>query len=319
MCVYNGAVYLREQLESIATQTELPCRMVIVDDGSNDGSWELLQHWAASAAFPVTLERNDGNLGVVRNFEKAVRMLLGDVDLVFFSDQDDVWFPGKLAAFVDVFASDPEVGLVHCDAELIDPQGRLINARLLSALLVTDKELADVAAGRAYRVYAKRNLVTGAACACRSEVLERAVPFSERWIHDEWIALTAALTSRVKLLPQPWMAYRLHGGNTVGLPVPNFIWRLNSAVKSLLEPQMPRQQRRADRLQELRSHAERVGAPENVLAHLDLAVAHARHRATLPRHFLKRAGVVRAEWRHGHYQCWSSGALSMLHDLLVAT
>lgn len=319
MCVYNGALYLREQLESIAAQTELPSRMVIVDDGSNDGSWELLQHWAASADFPVTLERNDQNLGVIRNFEKAVRMLLDDVDLVFFSDQDDVWFPGKLAAFVEVFAADAGVGLVHSDAELIDLQGRSMNARLFAALLVTEKELAELEAGGAYRVYVKRNLVTGAACACRSEVLARALPFSDRWIHDEWIALTAALTSRVRLLPEPWMAYRLHGRNTVGLPVPNLIWRVGSAVKSVIEPQAPRQQRRAERLEELRRHAEQVGAPEHVLTYLDVAVAHARHRATLPRHFLRRAAAVGAEWRHGHYQSWSSGALSMLHDLLIAT
>jgi len=82
---------------------------------------------------------------------------------------------------------------------------------------------------------------------------------------------------------------------------------------------VPRQQMRAERLQELRTRAERIGASDDVLAYLDLALAHARHRATLPRQFLRRAAVVRREWRHGHYHAWSSGRLSMLHDVLIAT
>src|SRR3954468_7399679 len=98
MCVYNGGRYLEAQLDSIALQTELPRLMAIVDDGSTDGSWELLQRWSAAAPFPVTLERNRQNLGVVRNFEKAARLLIDQVDVVFFSDQDDKWYPGKLAA-----------------------------------------------------------------------------------------------------------------------------------------------------------------------------------------------------------------------------
>src|SRR5205085_4211130 len=137
MCVYNGMRYLRVQLDSIAAQSELPRRMVVVDDGSNDGSWELLQQWASAAPFPVTLERNPQNLGVVRNFEKAARLLIDQVDVVFFSDQDDQWYPGKLAACVDLLAADPGLGLVHSDADLIDSEGQALQSRLFTALLVT--------------------------------------------------------------------------------------------------------------------------------------------------------------------------------------
>jgi glycosyltransferase involved in cell wall biosynthesis len=319
MCVYNGARYLPAQLESIAGQTELPRRIVIVDDGSSDGSWQLLQQWSATAPFPVALHRNEQKLGVVRNFEKAARMLLDEVEVVFFSDQDDIWFPGKLAAFVDAFAVDPQLGLVHSDAELVDPEGASLHSRLLTALLVTDKERCDVASGRAYRTYVKRNLVTGAACACRSAVLARALPFSKQWIHDEWIALTAALISRVKLIDQPLMAYRLHSANTVGLPIPNVRWWLRTVMDAFLRPQVPAQETRFARLVEMRGHAERLGAPQDALACLDRAISHARHRATLPRAFIRRAAVVRAEWRSGQYHEWSSGDVSMLHDLLIAT
>jgi glycosyltransferase involved in cell wall biosynthesis len=317
MCVFNGARYLLTQLESIARQTELPQRMVVVDDGSTDGSWDLLQEWAARAPFPVTLQRNEQNLGVVRNFEKAARMLLDEVDVVFFSDQDDEWFPDKLVTIVDAFAEDVELGLVHSDAELIGPEGQLLGVRLFAALLVTDQEKADVAGGRAYRPYVKRNLVTGAACACRSSMLVRAMPFSDEWVHDEWIAFTAALSSHVRLLDRPLMNYRLHSMNTVGLPIPNWQWWLRTVAQAVFEPQLEKQHRRLARLKEVRRHAEALHAPADALACLDRAILHAQHRTTLPSRFLQRVAVVRAEWRAGQYHEWSSGEASVLHDILI--
>lgn len=318
ICVYNGARYLRTQLESIATQGELPKQVVVVDDGSTDASWDLLQAWAASAPFPVRLERNAQNLGVVRNFEKAVRLLLSDVDVVFFSDQDDQWYPGKLAAFIDAFAGDPQLGLAHSDADLVDPEGRPLDSRLFTALLVTQRERDDVAAGQAWRAYVRRNLVTGAACACRSSVLKRALPFSDAMIHDEWISFVASILGPVRMLEEPLMAYRLHGANTVGLPIPDRIWWWRSVLKALLEPQVPRQQQRLARLQAMRAQAARLGADADVFACLDRAIAHAAHRSSLPRNPFRRAAAVRRHWKTGEYHRWSSGDISMLHDLLIA-
>ncbi|MBK6004582.1 glycosyltransferase family 2 protein [Ramlibacter ginsenosidimutans] len=319
MCVYNGGRYLRAQLDSIAAQSELPRCMAIVDDGSTDGSWELLQEWAVGAPFRVLLQRNEGNLGVVRNFEKAARLLLGEVDVVFFSDHDDVWFPEKLATVVDAFEADPSLGLVHSDATLIDSDGQPLGRRLFASLLVTSKERELVASGQAYLAYVKRNLVTGAACASSVHALALAMPFSERWIHDEWIALTCAFASRVRMLDTPLMEYRLHATNTVGLPIPTWGWRARSVLRAVTEPQVAAQQRRLERLLEIREHAARLDAPQDALVCIDSAIRHARHRANLPRAFLRRLFAVRREWSAGRYDQWSSGDLSMLHDLLIAT
>jgi glycosyltransferase involved in cell wall biosynthesis len=318
MCVYNGGRYLETQLQSIANQTELPQLMAIIDDASTDGSWELLKQWAVAAPFRVTLRRNEQNLGVVRNFEKAACMLLEEVDVLFFSDQDDEWFPDKLATILDAFEKDSELGLIHSDAEMVGPADELLGIRLFDALKITEKEKADVAAGKAYRSYVKRNLVTGAASAVRSSVLRRAVPFSQLWIHDEWIAFTAALCSRVRLLDRPLMKYRLHSMNTVGLPIPDWRWWLRTVTQAFLEPQLGKQQKRLARLEEMRRHGEALHAPADALACLDRAIRHAQHRTSLPRGFLRRAAAVRAEWSAGQYHEWSSGEASVLHDLLIA-
>jgi glycosyltransferase involved in cell wall biosynthesis len=316
MCVYNGAAFVRAQLDSIAAQTELPSRLVVVDDASTDGSWELLRRWERSAPFEVLLKRNETNLGVVRNFERAIGLI--DRDIIFLADQDDVWYPGKLAAFVDRFAADAALGLVHSDADLIDHEGRPLGRRLFDTLLVTKAERAEVGAGRAYRVYAKRNLVTGAACAFRRELMAHASPLSSEWIHDEWIAFTAALVSKVELLDAPTMAYRLHGSNAVGMPLPTVAWRLRTAADAMLRPAAARQLRRARRLREIREHAVTIGVSAPILDELDAAIRHADFRAHLPRNPVTRFLGVLTEWRAGNYRAWSSAHTSVLHDLLVA-
>lgn len=318
MCVYNGARYLEAQLDSIAGQSELPRCMAIVDDGSTDGSWELLQQWAARAPCKVVLQRNDATLGVVRNFEKAAGLLVHHVDVVFFADQDDVWFSGKLACFIDAFAADSDLGLLHSDADLIDSEGRPLGRRLLDTLLVTEAERSYLVEGKAYRVYAKRNLVTGAACACRGDLLLQAMPFSPLWVHDEWVAFTAALVGRVRLLEQPTMAYRLHSENTVGLPIPGMHWRLRTIIDSVRKPRRLSQVLRLERLVELRRHAQRLGASEDAMECLDGAITHTRHRCELPEQFLRRAREVHSEWIRGQYKAWSSGYMSVLHDLFIA-
>jgi glycosyltransferase involved in cell wall biosynthesis len=319
MCIFNGARYLREQLDSIARQTQLPDRMVVIDDGSTDGSWELLQHWAAEAPLPVTVLRNERNVGVVRNFESAARMLLDDVDIVFLSDQDDAWFPGKVQVVAASFVEDPAVGLVHSDADLVDASGRSLGMRLFTALRVTEKEREAVLEGHAWRAYVKRNLVTGAACACRSDVLARALPFSPDTVHDDWISFTAGLVSRVKLLDEPLMAYRLHGTNTVGLPIPGFRWWVRTVLHSVFAAQVPIQKRRLVRLLQMHAHAQRLGAPADALVCLERAIEHSRHRSRLPRAFMRRVRAVTGQWRAGQYHEWSSGELSVLHDILIAT
>jgi glycosyltransferase involved in cell wall biosynthesis len=317
MCIYNGGPYLAAQLNSIASQSELPVQMVVLDDGSTDGSWDVVQQWASKAPFPVLAQRNPQQLGVVRNFERATSLVTQDI--VFLADQDDLWYPDKLRTFVDAFVAHPAADLVHSDADLIDSTGASMGRRLLDTLLVTQDERSLVAQGCAWKVYAKRNLVTGAACAFRRGLLERAAPFSPNWVHDEWLAFAASLVSGVQLLEQPTMAYRLHGGNAVGMPLPTFGWRVRTTLHALTQPTRPRQQARAERLDEIRDLARRLHASPQVLEHLDLAAAHARFRATLPRNPVKRLAGIARERRAGHYHAWSNGPISMLHDLLIAS
>lgn len=315
MCVYNGARYLQEQLDSIARQTMSLDQVVIVDDNSSDDSWDLLQAWKARCGLNVLLVRNSRNLGVVRNFEKAA--LLVDADIVFFADQDDIWYPDKVARMLRVF-DDPQVVLAHSDADLVDEDGTRLGRRLFATLLLRDDERELVHTGRAAAVYLKRNLVTGAACAARLELVRRALPFPQGWIHDEWLALAAGVTGAVAILEEPIMSYRLHGANTVGLPIADWRWRLRSIGRAVFFPQRQALQQRQARLHILQQRSAAWQAPAWFRQDIDSALDHVAHRLALPANPLRRIQPVLHEWRSGRYNAWSNGELSVIHDILLA-
>ena len=92
MATFNGEKYLREQLDSIYSQTLLPYEIVAADDCSTDRTTEILEEYRIKKGLKYLV--NEHNIGVVKNFEKAISLCQGDY--VALSDQDDIWFPEKL-------------------------------------------------------------------------------------------------------------------------------------------------------------------------------------------------------------------------------
>jgi rhamnosyltransferase len=111
MATYNGERFLQEQLDSLARQTLLPYELVACDDGSRDGTLDILHRFAAEAPFRVRIYRNPERLGYCDNFLHAVGLCEGD--LVAFCDQDDIWLPSKLARCAEKFRSECVAMVIH--------------------------------------------------------------------------------------------------------------------------------------------------------------------------------------------------------------
>ena len=120
MTTYNGAEYLLRQLDSIRLQCCMPDRVVICDDGSGDESCTLVEAYIEKHGLEQSwrLVRNQQNLGYTRNFFQAIDML--DTELIFFSDQDDVWNPEKIARMRVVMEERPEICLLSCGYRFVD-------------------------------------------------------------------------------------------------------------------------------------------------------------------------------------------------------
>ncbi len=94
MCTYNGAKYLREQLDSIVRQTYPVLELIIQDDGSTDGTKDILDEYGAK--YPnISVYYNDPPKGINGNFISCIRRAKGDY--IAISDQDDIWEADKIA------------------------------------------------------------------------------------------------------------------------------------------------------------------------------------------------------------------------------
>ena len=79
MATYDGARFVAEQLASFAAQTRLPDELVVTDDGSTDGTLEIVERFAATAPFAVHIHRNPARLGYTLNFSEAVSKCEGEI------------------------------------------------------------------------------------------------------------------------------------------------------------------------------------------------------------------------------------------------
>lgn len=127
MATYNGRQFLREQLDSIVSQVRQADEVVIVDDCSSDGTPEYIDAYINEHGLKDTwrIYRNEKNLGFVGNYLKGCSLATGDV--IFFSDQDDVWADGKISEMMAVFERHEDALVVSCDTTIIDQDDRSDN------------------------------------------------------------------------------------------------------------------------------------------------------------------------------------------------
>ena len=121
---YNGKMHLEKQLLSLLQQERAPDEVLIFDDGSTDGTIELVQSFIRkncleSWQFYVNAKRK----GWKQNFMEGLRKAAGDI--LFPCDQDDIWYPKKLAEMTAVMEQHPEIKLLACDYRVIYESGAL--------------------------------------------------------------------------------------------------------------------------------------------------------------------------------------------------
>jgi len=120
--VFNGRRFLLGAVRSVLAQSLLPCELIVVDDGSTDGSLEELAG-LPPAPFPVRVLRQ-ANAGQSAARNAAARQAEGE--FLAFLDQDDHWHPRHLEELVAPLVDDPSVGWVYSDFDEIDLDGNLV-------------------------------------------------------------------------------------------------------------------------------------------------------------------------------------------------
>ncbi len=113
MSLYNGEKYLVEQLESIKNQTLLPNEIVFVDDASSTNPSYLIKSVLDGSGISYLILINDRNQGSNYSFRRGVKNAIGDI--IFFSDQDDIWLETKIQTVIDFFNENSNASVVIND------------------------------------------------------------------------------------------------------------------------------------------------------------------------------------------------------------
>ena len=211
---YNGAAYLKEQVDSIYRQTIRPQRLLVRDDGSSDGTQALLAKLQHHYGPWLHLLPSEENLGCSANVNRLLEA--SRAAYVALADQDDLWLPQKLEqALALIHQLEALHGvdmplLVHSDLELVDaklqPLGyRYLQHQHLDPLRTDPRDLALT------------NVVTGCTALCNRALLLKALPIpAEALMHDWWLALVASALGQIALVETPGVLYRQHGANLLG-------------------------------------------------------------------------------------------------------
>lgn len=220
LCTFNGEKFIKKQLYSILQQSVLPDEIIVCDDGSTDNTISLIKEILNESKVSSRIYINSPNLGTVKNFEKAISLTTGD--LIFLSDQDDIWFPKKIETIVSVFIAKPKALLVFSEGILIDENDNRLESTLWEKWGF-ESEMRErwknnkIAFSYLFNNY---NKVTGATIAFRKRLKIHTLPIQvpkDYW-HDAWLALHAAGKNGLLFIEESLIQYRIHENQQVGIP-----------------------------------------------------------------------------------------------------
>jgi glycosyltransferase involved in cell wall biosynthesis len=325
LCTYNGAKFLSEQLESFLSQTRPPDELVIGDDCSTDETAKIIEDFAQTAPFPVRLQVNQKNLGSTKNFERTISRCAGD--LIFLSDQDDLWAPEKISRVEREFAADAALALIFSDAELVDESLQPLGKTLWDFTFPPPKQK-DARDGKLFAVLLDQNVITGATMAFRSRLRDTFMPIPENvpnLIHDGWIALAVAARAEIKFIDEPLIKYRQHSSQQLGINFHSRQKKNYEERKKQFADSIRFFQNEGERLSLLKKILDEFPAFENrretvlierLVAEKEALVRHYKARQALPLDRLNRVFPVTKEVLSGRYRRFSRGWLSAAKDLL---
>lgn len=318
LCTHNGTRFIGEQIRSICLQTLPPGEIVLSDDASTDNGVEVAratlrecERAKPGLSIDLRIIENSPPLRVTKNFEQAALACKGD--LISLSDQDDVWHPNRLARIVAEFERRPELLLLHTDARLVGPGRQHLGGSLFHALEVQPFELDWIHGGRAFDVFLRRNLVTGATTVFRRSLLAHAAPFPVEWLHDEWLAIIAAAVGRVDVLEDELIDYRQHESNQIGAQRDSFRRKVQKALASRGDTHVKRAIKAELLLARLVALGDLVAA--ETIAKVRDKLEHQRFRAALPPRRVTRVVPVIREALKGRYQKFGRGVRGVVRDL----
>lgn len=201
IATYNGEKFVFEQIDSILKQITQNDEIIVSDDGSTDQTVEVIKSFNDNR---IKILKNTGKKGYTPNFQNALREANGDI--IFISDQDDLWLPGKYNAVIESLKN---YDLVVTNSKVTDEELNVTNESFFSIYNSGTGLIKNLICSTYY----------GCCMAFNRKVLSYAMPFPKNTevSVDLWIGLVGEAVGRVKFIDEPYLLYRRTGNNVTQL------------------------------------------------------------------------------------------------------
>lgn len=202
MPVFNGEKYLSEAIESILNQTFGDFELIIIDDGSTDGTAEILHEYAQHDD-RIRIHHQD-NHGIVFALNKGLELARGR--FIARMDADDISLTGRFASQVKYLDSHPEISVLGGDARIIGQHGEIINNIHLSFAF----EPLFI-----FWILLFENCITHSTVMMRTDAIKRLGGYDEKYLFAEDYYLWSRLPKENLIcnLPEVVLFHRVHTGN----------------------------------------------------------------------------------------------------------
>lgn len=196
LAAYNGERYIGEQLESILMQLDEKDEVVVSLNDSNDKTKQILDDYQRRDSRIKIYECKEK--GIIPNFENAIRHSKNEI--VFLSDQDDVWEKDKIRVVLKSFDRDKEVMAVMHDCFYYDSNLKTILGSAYQRK-VYDSTFLNII----------RNSFQGSCMAFRRRIIDAVCPIPRNIaMHDQWIGIVAKKIGKIDIIPDKLIKYRRH-------------------------------------------------------------------------------------------------------------
>ncbi|KGM45898.1 glycosyltransferase family 2 protein [Neobacillus niacini] len=197
MATYNGEKYLEQQIDSILMQLGSEDELIISDDHSSDQTIAIIERYLKNDQ-RVKLFTNEES-GVTSNFENAIKRTQNDI--IFLSDQDDIWKPEKVKTVKSYYEKHPNIQMIMSDITVVDNQ--------LNTTIESFFHYRGSRAGVIKNIF--KNSYIGCAMSFRKELKTKILPIPRNVpMHDMWIGLVADMNKSALLIPEKLIYYRRH-------------------------------------------------------------------------------------------------------------
>lgn len=218
MATYNGAKYIKSQIESICNQ-DYPCwKLIIRDDGSNDRTLNIIRSFINNG-YPITLITNDtGMHGAYVNFWSLINYAktLETYDYYFFADQDDIWAKNKLSLFLKEVEEYDNIPIyAYSDMSTINSSDDIMLESVNKTMGIDMKDDTRT-------LFYSQGYVWGCASMINVCLFKQVQPMDENIqqaqiiSHDNFYAKHALILGRVLFINKSLLLHRRHENNTTG-------------------------------------------------------------------------------------------------------